>query len=65
MLDIVTKWGKYHYKMGSVLFYKMGLVVLENRAGITEWHNYYKMGGWSIPKWGNHYKEEHYSTKGF
>ena len=51
--------------MGSSLFYKMGLVVLESRVGITEWDNYYKMGGWSIPKWGNHYKEEQDSIKGF
>ena len=36
MLDIVTKWGKCHYKMGSFLFYKTGQVVLESRVGITE-----------------------------
>ena len=66
MLDIVTKWGKCYYKMGSFLFYKTGQVVLQSRVGITEWHNfYYKMGGGSIPKWGNHYKEEQDSTKGF
>ena len=66
MLDIVTKWGKCYYKMGSFLFYKTGQVVLQSRVGIREWHNfYYKMGGGSIPKWGNHYKEEQDSTKGF
>ena len=36
MLDIVTKWGKYYYKMGSFLFYKTGQVVLQSRVGITE-----------------------------
>ena len=41
MLDIVTKWGKCHYKMGSFLFYKTGQVVLESRVGITEWFNFY------------------------
>ena len=41
MLDIVTKWGKCHYKMGSFLFYKTGQVVLQSREGITEWHNFY------------------------
>ena len=52
--------------MGSFLFYKMGQMALENRVGITEWHNsYYKMGGRGIPKWGNHYKEEQDSTKRF
>ena len=46
MLDIVTKWGKCYYKMGSFLFYKTGQVVLQRRVGITEWHNfYYKMRG--------------------
>ena len=58
--------GKCYYKMGSFLFYKTGQVVLQSRVGIREWHNfYYKMGGGSIPKWGNHYKEEQDSTKGF
>ena len=38
LLDVVTKWGKYYYKMGQV--------VLQSRVGITEWHNFYnKMGG--------------------
>ena len=41
MLDIVTKWGKCYYKMGSFLFYKTGQVVLQSREGITEWHNFY------------------------
>ena len=46
MLDIVTKRGKCYYKTGSFLFYKTGLVVLQSRVGITEWHNFYnKMGG--------------------
>ena len=37
---------RYCYKMGSFLFYKTGLVVLQSRVGITEWHNFYnKMGG--------------------
>ena len=59
MLDIVTKWGKCYYKMSSFLVYKTGQVVLQSRVGITEWHNfYYKMGGGSIPEWGNHYKED-------
>ena len=45
MLDIVTKRGKCYYKTGSFLFYKTGLVVLQSRVGITEWHNFYnKMG---------------------
>ena len=58
--------GKCYYEMGSFLFYKTGQVVLQSRVGIREWHNfYYKMGGGSIPKWGNHYKEEQGSTKGF
>ena len=46
MLDIVTKWGKRYYKMGSFLFYKTGQAVLQKRVGTTEWHNfYYKMRG--------------------
>ena len=41
-------------------------MLLQSRVGITEWHNfYYKMGERSIPKWGNHYKEEQDSTKEF
>ena len=52
--------------MGSFLFYKTWQVVLRSRVGIREWHNfYYKMGEGNIPKWGNHYKEEQGSTKGF
>ena len=66
MLDIVTKWGKCYYKMGTFLFYKAGQVVLQSRVGITEWHSFYfKMGEGSIQKWGNHYKEEQDSTKWF
>ena len=66
MLDIVTKWGKCYYKMRSFLVCKTGQVVLQSSVGITEWHNFYcKMGGGSIPKWGNHYKEKQDSTKGF
>ena len=58
MLDIVTKWGKCCYKMGSFLFYKMEQVLLQSKVGITEWHNFYcKIIGGSIPKWGNHNKE--------
>ena len=61
MLDIVTKWGKCYYKMRSFSVYKTGQVVLQSSVGIAEWHNFYcKMGGGSIPKWGNHY-----NTKGF
>ena len=66
MLDILTKWGKFYYKMGSFLFWKTGQAVLQNKVGITEWHNfYYKLGGWNIAKWGHHYKEEKDNTKGF
>ena len=66
MLDVVTKWGKFYYKMGRFLFYKTRQVVLQCRVGIIEWHNfYYKMGEDTIPKWGNHYKEEKDSRKWF
>ena len=66
ILDIATKWGNDCYKMGSFLFYKTRQVVLQSRVGITEWHNfYYKTGGGSIWKWGNHCKEDRDSTKGF
>ena len=41
MLDIVAKWGKCYYKMGSLLFYKTGQVVSQSRVRITEWHNFY------------------------
>ena len=32
MLDIVTKWGKCYYKMGSFLFYKTGQVLLQSKV---------------------------------
>ena len=41
-------------------------MVLQSRVGIAKWHNFYhKMGGASVQKWSNHYKEEQDCTKGF
>ena len=48
MLDIVTKWGKCYYKMGSFLFYKTGQVVLQSRVGLQN-------GTIFITKWGRGY----------
>ena len=57
MLDIVTKWGKCYYKMGSFLFYKTGQVVLQSRVGlqngtifITKWGGGYCKVGQSLQK---------------
>ena len=45
MLDIVTKRRKCYYKMGSLLFYKTGQVVLQSRVGLQN-------GTIFITKWG-------------
>ena len=65
MLDIVTKWGKCYYKMGSFLFYKTGQVVLQSRVGLQNGTIFITKWGGDIAKWGNHYKKEKFSIKKF
>ena len=50
MLDIVTNGASGITKKGR--YYRMVQFLLQNERG-------------SIPKWGNHYKKEKDSTKGF
>ena len=39
---IITNWDKCCYKLGS--YYKLGQPLLQNRAAITNWGRYYKLG---------------------
>ena len=49
-----TNWGKYYYKVGYVIFYKVGQSLLQSGAGITKWGKY-------ITKSGNYYKKGPYN----
>ena len=49
-----TNWGKSYYKVGQVIYYKVGQSLLQNGAGITKWCKY-------ITKRGNDYKKGLYT----
>ena len=51
-LSFITKWGNFITKWGSFFYYKVGQNLLQSGAGfllqsravITKWGNYYKVG---------------------
>ena len=46
----ITYWGKSCYKVGEVMYYKVGQSLLQDRVGIIKWVNF-------ITKWGNCYRK--------
>ena len=49
-----TKWGKCYYKVGLLIYYKVGQSLLQSGVGITKWSKY-------ITKRGNYYKKGPYT----
>ena len=43
-LCLITNYGKLCYKLEQFHYYKLGEVLLQNRAAITNWGRYYKLG---------------------
>ena len=40
----ITNWGKSYYKVGQVIYYKVGQSLLQSGVGIIKWGNYYRKG---------------------
>ena len=49
----ITNWGKSYYKVGQIIYYKVGQSLLQSGVGIIKWCNF-------IAKWGNYYRKGQY-----
>ena len=49
----ITNWGENYYKVGQIVYYKVGQSLLQSGVGIIKWDNF-------VAKWCNYYRKYQY-----
>ena len=52
----ITSWAKSFYKVGQLIYYKVGQSLLPSRVGIIKWGKF-------ITKWSNDYRKNRYKWR--